>query len=157
MTITLSTDITSNYWQLSTDTAGAIVTDLEDLKQQVLNCLVTDKGSVPFDPEFGFNIYELLDRPVNFVIPNGKLGILDALEYGVPSITVTTIAHTFLPTDPAHVIFVVFCESNLGNFEVAISNNPDFTPVVGQGNISGGGFSLGFNSGFSGGFGWSPA
>jgi phage baseplate assembly protein W len=148
MTVTLSTDITSNYWQLSTEEAGAVVTGVEDLKQQVLNCLVTDKGSVPFDPEFGFNIYELLDRPVNYVIPNGKLGILDALEYGVPSITISRIEHTFSQFAPEKVVFIVFCESNFGNFEVAVSNNPDFTPVASQGQTLGG-FSGGFDSGFN--------
>jgi phage baseplate assembly protein W len=143
MTVTLSTEITSNYWQLSTEDAGAVVIGVEDLKQQVLNCLITDKGSVPFDPDFGFNIYELLDQPVNFVIPNGKLGILDALDYGVPQINVTRIEHVFSQFAPEKVIFIVFCESNLGNFEVAISNSPNFTPVTTQG-----GFSNGFSSGF---------
>jgi hypothetical protein len=143
MIVTLYPNIENSYWQLSTTVDGGIVEELEDLKQQVLNCLTTNKGSVPFDPTAGFNIYELLDEPVNWVIPNGKLGILDALENGVPLITVTTISHIFLPSDPAHVTFIVFCESNIGNFEVAVSNNPNFTPISSQG-----AFSSGFSSGF---------
>jgi phage baseplate assembly protein W len=143
MTITLHPDIQSSNWQLSTSEDGAVVRGVEDLKQQVLNCLSTDKGTVPFAPNDGFNINQLLDEPVNWVIPNGKLGILDALENGVPLITVNRIQHVFSQYDPSTVIFIVHCVSNLGNFEVAISNNPNFTPQSSQG-----GFSSGFSSGF---------
>lgn len=144
MNITLYPNLSqSANWQLSTETAGAVVTGVEDLKQQVLNCLITDRGSIPFAPEQGFNINQLLDQPVNWVIPNGKLGILDALESGVPLVTVDRIEHVFTKNDPSTVVFIVHCESNLGEFAVAISNNPNFTP---QSTL--GGFDSGFSSGF---------
>lgn len=140
MTTTLSTSISSLYWSLSVTEAGAVVTDLEDIKQCVLLILSTDKGSDPFRPEFGFNIGELLDKPVGFVIPNGKLGILDALTVGEPRITVTRIEHTL---DVSHVVFHVYCATNLANFVVTVPINPNFSPSTN------GAFSSGFDSGFN--------
>lgn len=148
MTITLSTDIQSSNWSMSTTTDGAVVQNLADLAQQVQNVLVTEKGSLPYDPDFGFDIQKLVDRPVNFVIPNGKLGILDAIEYGVPLVGIERVDHQYLPSDPANVVFIVYCSSNLGNFGVAISTSPNFTVQSGQGQFLGG-FSGGFSSGFN--------
>lgn len=141
MAVTLTSDINSSYWSLSISEEGGIVTDFEDLKQQVLVALSTDKGSVPLDPEFGFNIQELLDRPVNFVIPNGKLEILATLERDVPSITVESIAHRL--DELSHVTFFVLCSTNLGNFVIQVPINQNFTPSIG------GGFSGGFSGGFN--------
>lgn len=144
MQVSLYTDINNSNWSMSAYTDGAVVEGNRDLAQQVMNALAINKGSVPFDPELGFNVQLLLDRPVNFVIPNGKLGILDAIEYAVPLVTVDRVDHEFLATDPSHVIFIVYCSSNLGNFGVAISTSPNFTPQTGMGAFSSG-FSTGFN------------
>lgn len=142
---TLTTNITSNYWSLSLDTPLAVVQDLEDLKQQVLVALSTDRGSVPFDPLFGFNINELLDKPVSFVIPNGKLGILETLERDVPLVKVEAIQHRFDPYENAgRVTFYVLCSTNLGNFAVAVTSQPNWNAQV----IPLGAFTGGFSSGF---------
>lgn len=142
---TLTTDITSNYWSLSLTTAGEVVQDFEDLKQQVLVALSTDRGSVPFDPLFGFNINELLDLPVNFIIPNGKLGILETLERDVPLVNVEAIRHKYDPYDNiAQVRFYVFCTTNLGNFVVQVPIAPNFSAQIAQQ----GPFSSGFSTGF---------
>ncbi len=141
MAVTLTSDITTQYWSLSLTEQGGIVTDLDYLKQQVLLALGTNKGSVPFDLEFGFNIQELLDRPVNYVIPNGKLGILDTLDRDVPQVKVTSIKHELI--DLYNVVFHVYCESNLGNFAVNLPVNQSFaSPTIM------GAFSSGFSSGF---------
>lgn len=141
MAVTLTSDITTQYWSLSLNGLGSIVNDIEYIKQQVLIALGTNKGSVPFDPEFGFNIQELLDRPVNIVIPNGKLGILDTLGRDVPQVKVTSITHELI--DLYNVVFNVYCESNLGNFAVNLPVNQSFaSPTIM------GAFSSGFSSGF---------
>jgi len=140
MQVTLTSDINTTMWSMSTSEYGAVVTDLDDIIQCVLLILSTDRGSDPFRPEFGFNLGRLVDRPVNFVIPNGKLGILDALEQWEPRVTVTKIEHTL---DISHVTFKVFCLTNLGNFAVQVPISPNFTPV------SLGAFSSGFDSGFA--------
>lgn len=140
MQVTLTSDINSTMWSMSTTDYGAVVTDLDDIIQCVLIILSTNKGSDPFRPEFGFNLNELVDKPVNFVIPNGKLGILDALAQWEPRVTVRRIEHTL---DISHVTFKVFCATNLGNFAVAIPISPNYDPV------SLGAFSSGFSSGFS--------
>jgi phage baseplate assembly protein W len=139
MQVTLTSEINTTMWSMSTSEYGAVVTDLDDIIQCVLLILSTDKGSDPFRPEFGFNLDRLVDKPVNFVIPNGKLGILDALEQWEPRITVRKIEHTL---DVSHVTFKVFCATNLGNFAVAVPISPNFNP------ISLGAFSSGFDSGF---------
>jgi phage baseplate assembly protein W len=143
MAVTLTSDINSNYWSLSKDEDGAIVTGLDDLVQQVLIALTTNKGSVPFDPEFGFNINELLDKPVNYVIPNGKVGILETLERDVPLISVSSVNHVFDAAEPHKVMFEVFCTSNLGNFTVQLDINQNYDPASGS-PFSASAFSSGF-------------
>jgi len=141
MAVTLTSDITTPYWQLSSADQGEVVTDLDYLKQQVALALATSKGSVPFDPEFGFNLQELLDKPVNFVIPNGKLGILDTLTRDVPQVTVDSIRHRLVGL--SNVVFEVYLSSNLGNFAVNVPIAQNFASPT-----PGGAFSSGFSSGF---------
>jgi phage baseplate assembly protein W len=133
------TDISSTMWSLSIRDYGLVATDLDDIIECILLILSTDKGSDPFRPSFGFNIAALIDKPVNFVIPNGKLGILEALDEWESRVKVTKIEHTL---DIAHVTFKVFCVTNLGNFVVSVPISPNFTPV------SLGAFTSGFSSGF---------
>jgi phage baseplate assembly protein W len=141
MAVTLTSDIQTPYWQLSIDEQGAVVEGIDYLVQQVLIALSTNKGSVPFDPEFGFNVSELIDKPTNFVIPNGKVGILDTLNKDVPQVKVEYIRHQVL--ELSNVVFDVYCSSNLGNFVVNVPVNQNYaSPTVG------GAFSSGFSSGF---------
>ena len=143
MAVTLTSDITTPYWQLSSADQGEVVTDLDYLKQQVALALATSKGSVPFDPEFGFNLTELLDKPVNFVIPNGKLGILDTLNRDVPQVKVEYIRHQLLGM--SNVVFEVYLSSNLGNFVANVPITQNFANPVVMSPLSGG-----FGSGFQG-------
>jgi len=142
MAVTLISDINTQYWQLSIDEQGAIVKDRNHLKQQIALALSTDKGSVPFDPEFGFNITQLIDQPVNFVIPNGKIGILETLTRDVPSVTVVAIKHEL--SNLSNVIFHIYITSNLGNFVASVPINQNFASpaILGP-------FSSGFGSGFA--------
>ena len=117
----LTTDITSSNWGISADNYGEIVTDLGDIAQCISILLSTDVGSVAFKPTFGFNMAELIDKPVNFVIPRGKIGILDAINAFETRVTVDRIEHTL---DVSHVTFVVYCSTFLGNFVVDVSTDP---------------------------------
>ncbi len=139
MITTLLPNISSSMWSMSVANYGAVVTDLEDIKQCVLIILSTNKGSDPFRPDFGFNIGELLDKPVNYVIPNGKLGIVDALTNYEPRVKVTRIVHTL---DIGHVTFYVYCATNIANFVVSMPISPNYIPTAL------GAFSSGFDSGF---------
>jgi len=143
MAVTLTSDINTQYFQLDLENQGAIVEDLLDLKQQIAIALSTNKGSVPFDPEFGFNIQELVDKPVNFVIPNGKIGILETLNRDVPLITVEAITHEL--NDLSNVVFNIFISSNLGNFVAIVPITQGFASPTIQGP-----FSSGFGGGFQG-------
>lgn len=136
----LTTDIESRHWSLSITDRGEIVTDLQDIAQCIIILLSTNKGSDPFRPNFGFNLGELLDKPVNFVIPNGKLGILDAISEYEPRVTVNRVDHTL---DVSTVTFIVYCSTNLGNFAISVPVSPTFTPTVL------GSFTSGFGSGFA--------
>lgn len=151
----LTTEINSSNWSISAVEYGEIVTDLEDLAQCILLILSTAKGSDPFRPNFGFDLAALVDKPVNFVIPNGKLGIIDAITEFEPRVTVTSIEHEL---DVSHVTFKIYCSTNFGEFSVSLPINPIFAPSAnspfsngfgnGFGNGSGGSFSLGFSGGF---------
>ena len=127
MQVTLYNQISSNSWSLSLESAGEVVTGLNDLAQQVMLALSTNKGSVPFAPERGFNISNYIDKPVSFVIPNGKLGILDTIANDVPGVTVDRIEHEL---DVSHVTFNVFCSTTLGNFVVGIDSSGSTAPFL---------------------------
>lgn len=54
-------------WQVSIDDPAAIVEGIDDIMQCVYIVLTTIPGSDPLRPEFGSNIYQYLDKPLEVV------------------------------------------------------------------------------------------
>lgn len=55
--------------QIKLGAVGETVTGIEDINQEVGLILTTPLGSIPHRPEFGSNIYQHLDKPMNIARP----------------------------------------------------------------------------------------
>lgn len=81
----------TQYWQLSLDTPFEVVTDIDDIRQCLIVILRTAKGSDPFRPDFGADIYKAIDLPNARVAPLLKKTILEQVEQYEPRIKILAI------------------------------------------------------------------
>lgn len=88
-------DIQTTEWQISTQGVGLIVQGTEDVRQCINTILLTRKGSDPLRPEFGCDIYQYIDKPVNRSIPQMIKSILEAIAMWEPRVKVISIKHEF--------------------------------------------------------------
>lgn len=89
--------ITNVHWQMKRTVEGPawgeIAADLEDLAQEIRQCILTPKGSVPLNPEKGCDLDQFRDRPMTvrslFVVAE----VREALRLWVPRVQVHDIAY----------------------------------------------------------------
>lgn len=98
------------HWQLALgrnrDALGEIVHGLDDVNQAIATIILTEKGSVPTQPEKCTRLAPFIDRRPDHAIPNITREIFDALRIWEPRIVVERVAIT--PVDFAHWRFPVF-------------------------------------------------
>lgn len=89
-------DITPVHWQMKRSPDGVAVlgdisAEFDDLKQEIRQCILTPKRSVPLNPEKGCDLDQYRDRPLNvrhiFVVAE----VRDALKRDVPRIVVREV------------------------------------------------------------------
>jgi len=73
-------DIKSVDWQPKLNEIGSVVEDIDDIDQCIKIILMTRKGSDPHRPEFGSDIWQYIDAPVNIAIPNIIREAMDAIN-----------------------------------------------------------------------------
>jgi len=73
-------DIKSVDWQPKLNEIGSVVEDLDDIDQCIRIILMTRKGSDPHRPEFGSDLWQYIDAPVNIAIPNIIREAMDAIN-----------------------------------------------------------------------------
>jgi phage baseplate assembly protein W len=83
--------ITSKNWQPKLGAIGEVVENIDDINQCIEIIITTPKGSDPHRPEFGSNIHEYIDYPVNEAIPNIIREAIDAILMWEPRVTVSGI------------------------------------------------------------------
>lgn len=98
----LLNQIQSPAWQISVLGAGNIEQGLDDIRQCLDLLLRTQKGADPLRPEFGTNIFRLIDSPVNIAIPNVKREIIQAVAMFEQRVEIVSISHIL---NVSHVIF----------------------------------------------------
>lgn len=103
----------TQYWQLSIGGYGTTVTGLDDIRQCIFVILSTIKGTDTLRPEFGCDIWELIDKPQNYQIPRVVRAIYDAVELWEPRAKITSI--TPAPSPDGKVIYTITWTSVLGN------------------------------------------
>ncbi len=88
-------DIKSADWSLSTKSAGGVSEGIDDINQCIGIILGTQKGSDPFRPTFGSDIWDWIDRPLPIAVPNMKRAIYEAIGLWEPRVIVTSVEHVY--------------------------------------------------------------
>jgi len=70
--------------QLKLGAIGEVVEGIEDLRQRIKIVLETPKGFDPHRPEFGSDIWQWLDKPLNIAKPNVIAEAYEAIERWIP-------------------------------------------------------------------------
>jgi hypothetical protein len=72
-------EIKSVDWQPKLNQIGNVVEGIEDIDQCIKIILMTRKGTDPHRPEFGSDIWQYIDYPINEAIPNIIREAFDAI------------------------------------------------------------------------------
>lgn len=97
--------ITHRHWSLkvaridpetgeAADVFGEIVTAVNDLSQSIANLILTQKGSVPTEPEKGVDTLAVIDRHPSVGIPLLTRDITDAIAMWEPRVVVQKVTVT---------------------------------------------------------------
>lgn len=84
-------DINTTDWSLSLRKQGRTVDGVFDIHQSIYIILTTIKGSDPFRPNFGCDIYSRLDKNINSALPSMISDIVVALGIWEQRITVVAV------------------------------------------------------------------
>lgn len=88
------------------DTLGAIVHGIDDVEQAIQTIALTEKGSVPTQPEKCCRLAPYIDRRPDYAIPAITREIFDAIRAWEPRVIVERV--TITREDFAHWRFPVF-------------------------------------------------
>lgn len=88
-------DIKSADWSLAVGAIGNVVEGIDDINQCIVTILSTKKGSDPFRPDFGSDVWEWIDRPLPVAVPNMKRAIFEAVGLWEPRVIVTSVEHAY--------------------------------------------------------------
>ncbi len=84
-------EITSAWWQIRLNEFGEIVEGVDDIDQAIRVIILTPKGSDPHRPEFGSDIWQWVDSPVDVSIPNIIREVIDAVTAWEPRARVVAV------------------------------------------------------------------
>lgn len=104
-------DVRSQNWQISTQALGDIVQGWEDIKQCIDVLLTTQKGTDPFRPNFGVDIYSYIDTPTNEALPALVLDVQQQIELWETRVRITELRTNL---DVSTITLQVYWESALG-------------------------------------------
>lgn len=143
-------EISSNNWQMALNQFGSIVEGLADIKQCIALILTTSRGSDPFRPDFGTDIYKLIDKPINIVAPTIISQILEGVELWESRVKVKQIKYNIdgekLNIDTTLQIIASGQSTNLLlAFEKYTTDVQSTVPAQPTNRAFGNGFSLGFS------------
>ncbi len=87
------------HWQMKRNPDGAAVlggisAELDDLDQEIRQCILTPKNSVPLNPEKGCDLEQYRDRPLNVRHLFVAAEVREALKRDVPRIRVGDVVAT---------------------------------------------------------------
>lgn len=77
--MTTLNEIKSVDWQPEINEIGNVVEGIDDIDQCIKIILMTRKGTDPHRPEFGSDIWQYIDYPINEAIPNIIREAFDAI------------------------------------------------------------------------------
>jgi phage baseplate assembly protein W len=112
-------DINSKNWAIDINNPSEVVQGLADVNQCIYIILTTVKGSSPLRPEFGCSLWDYVDKPINFAIPNMIREIAAALQEYETRITIDSILYEIKNT--SEINFTIKWTSNFGSSETSIN------------------------------------
>lgn len=77
-------ELNTKHWQHKLGTIGEVVTDADDVAQCYEIIFKTQKGTVVFNPNLGWDVMEYLGKPLNLVESKMKPTLLKALNQQEP-------------------------------------------------------------------------
>lgn len=77
-------ELNTKHWQHKLNTIGAHVCDADDVAQCYEIIFKTQKGTVVFNPNLGWDFMEYLGKPLNLVANKMKTALLKALNLQEP-------------------------------------------------------------------------
>lgn len=130
-------EIRSANWQLSTSGLGNVVEGPDDINQALALVLMSVKGSDPFRPTFGSDIWEHADKPLNVAGPLIVRAITDAVGTWEQRVKIKSVNYTFQKQDvepegmKSGLVFVIAWEAvgGTGNDEIALTFTPSASSV----------------------------
>jgi len=87
----LINEIKSVDWQPKLNQIGSVVEGLDDIDQCIKIILMTRKGTDPHRPEFGSDIWQYIDYPVNEASPNIIREAYDAINIWETRVQINSI------------------------------------------------------------------
>lgn len=112
-------EIRSGDWSLSVAAQGEVVEGISDIAQCINIILSTQKGSDPLRPEFGVDIVEYVDKPINSAVPGIIREMIEQVNRWEPRCTIEKITHTIV--GDSQIIFKI---------EFTVENQIDTTTVT---------------------------
>ena len=103
---TLHPDIKTKNWQISSVGVGYIAEGLADIRQCLDLLLRTQKGSDPLRPDFGCDVFQYVDKPLTYAIPNIIRNIIESIEIWEKRVTLHKVTYEI---EESHVKFFVTC------------------------------------------------
>lgn len=79
------------FWQPKLNALGEIVDGVNEINQSIEIILMTRIGEDTLRPDFGCNIFQYLDRPINDIRADVSREIITALRTWEPRITVDSV------------------------------------------------------------------
>ena len=142
----LITDIKSVNWQLGLQGTGDIAENLADIRQCIGLIITTSKGSDPLRPEFGTDIYKLVDKPVNVAAPKIVEQILTGIQLWEPRVRTERLIYTL---QGEKIYFELYIKLIVNSDSKQILFAIDRLTRKGSDDFTGRAFSRGFSFAFS--------
>jgi Bacteriophage baseplate protein W len=100
--------ITAVDWQVQLGAPGEIVEGADDIDQCIRTILLTPKGSIPHDPDFGSNLHLYIDWPLQIARPQMIREAIDAIHRNEPRAVLTRLSvEAAASEDPALIGSIV--------------------------------------------------
>ncbi len=95
--------LNTKNWQHRLGSVGEVVTDADDVSQCYEVIFKTQIGSVPFNPNLGWDILAYLGRPINEVEGKMRTDLLSALNLQEPRAYAQAVKFSYDDGDNGHL------------------------------------------------------
>lgn len=91
--MTKLSDISQPNWTMSLYHSGKVVEGVDEISQNIIVIVRTQKGTDPLRPNFGTDLMASMDRPVNERVPQLIKDVVESINIWETRIDVTNVAY----------------------------------------------------------------